>query len=726
MNTVNVNLKNCYGIRSLEHEFNFLEKKAYVIYAQNGVMKSSLAQTFKDLSENKLSEDRIYTDRETTRSISYSNGNPLQAENVFVVVPYNKAFKSEKISNLLANKELKEEYDEIHKIINEKKSTLIDALKKVSGLKNDIAEIFSEAITHDSKLFYNAIMRLEYEVKNTNPSIFGSTNYPVIFNDKVMAAIKDTDFREKLSQYIETYEKLVDNSIFFKKGVFNHNNADDIAKNLDSNGFFKADHSVNISIQGEKHIISNLEDLKKAINDEKSTILDNPQLTKNFSEIDNKLIKNAELRRFRDYLDKNRHILNELTNIDKLKQTIWIAYLVDNKDLYADLAENYKKAKQRIEEIIEDAKKEQTRWVDVLNIFNKRFSVPFRADITNKDDVILKADVPNIEFKFKDEKDSIPKAVDEQKLLDVLSNGERRALYILNIIFEVEARKASNQETLFIIDDIADSFDYKNKYAIAEYLKDISEEDNFYQIILTHNFDFYRTMSSRLDITRNNRLHTIKTETGIVLKQEKDQKNPFNTWKTTPQNESYFISLIPLMRNIAEYSGQEQAENQLTSLLHIKQDTRSLKVKDVKIIMDTVFKNIDTSNIANEETHVLDLIFSTADAILHDVNSDIELESKIVLAIAVRLKAEEYMISRINDQAYISAITSNQTYRLSKKFKEQFPTDDKLDIISEVNLMTPENIHINSFMYEPILDMACDNLKRLYTEVSTMHALLPH
>ena len=141
MNTVNVNLKNCYGIRSLEHEFNFLEKKAYVIYAQNGVMKSSLALTFKDLSENKLSEDRIYTDRETTRSISYSNGNPLQAENVFVVVPYNKAFKSEKISNLLANKELKEEYDEIHKIINEKKSTLIDALKKVSGLKNDIAEI---------------------------------------------------------------------------------------------------------------------------------------------------------------------------------------------------------------------------------------------------------------------------------------------------------------------------------------------------------------------------------------------------------------------------------------------------------------------------------------------------------------------------------------------------------------------------------------------------------
>jgi hypothetical protein len=48
-------------------------------------------------------------------------------------------------------------------------------------------------------------------------------------------------------------------------------------------------------------------------------------------------------------------------------------------------------------------------------------------------------------------------------------------LYILNIIFEVKARIKANQETIFIVDDIADSFDYKNKYAIIEYLKEILE-----------------------------------------------------------------------------------------------------------------------------------------------------------------------------------------------------------------------------------------------------------
>ncbi len=75
----------------------------------------------------------------------------------------------------------------------------------------------------------------------------------------------------------------------------------------------------------------------------------------------------------------------------------------------------------------------------------------------------------------------------------ILSQGERRGFYLLNVIFEIEHRKLEaekGKETLFIIDDIADSFDYKNKYAIVEYLQEISEHDNFYSIILTHNFDF--------------------------------------------------------------------------------------------------------------------------------------------------------------------------------------------------------------------------------------------
>jgi len=34
--------------------------------------------------------------------------------------------------------------------------------------------------------------------------------------------------------------------------------------------------------------------------------------------------------------------------------------------------------------------------------------------------------------------------------------------------------------------------------------------------------------------------------------------------------------------------------------------------------------------------------------------------------------------------------------------------------------MTPENIHLNSFMYEPIIDMTDEHLKKLYEDVSKL------
>ena len=75
-----------------------------------------------------------------------------------------------------------------------------------------------------------------------------------------------------------------------------------------------------------------------------------------------------------------------------------------------------------------------------------------------------------------------------------LSSGEKKALYILDILYDIEARKKNSKNTLWIIDDIADSFDYKNKYAIIQYFE-ISNYPSFNTIILTHNFDFLRTIA---------------------------------------------------------------------------------------------------------------------------------------------------------------------------------------------------------------------------------------
>src|SRR5438132_3423587 len=82
MQQITVNLQNCYGIRKLNHKFDFSQRKVYAIYAPNGAMKSSFAQTFKDITDNQNSKDRIFPTRTTVRKILDENGIELPKENV--------------------------------------------------------------------------------------------------------------------------------------------------------------------------------------------------------------------------------------------------------------------------------------------------------------------------------------------------------------------------------------------------------------------------------------------------------------------------------------------------------------------------------------------------------------------------------------------------------------------------------------------------------------------
>lgn len=39
-------------------------------------------------------------------------------------------------------------------------------------------------------------------------------------------------------------------------------------------------------------------------------------------------------------------------------------------------------------------------------------------------------------------------------------------------------------------------------------------------------------------------------------------------------------------------------------------------------------------------------------------------------------------------------------------------------------IITSENIHINSFMYEPIVDMSLEELNQLYDDVNALYQLI--
>ena len=71
-------------------------------------------------------------------------------------------------------------------------------------------------------------------------------------------------------------------------------------------------------------------------------------------------------------------------------------------------------------------------------------------------------------------------------------------------------------------------------------------------LILTHNFDFYRTVASRLSVSRSNSLIADYSNDVLKLEVEYYQDKPFKNWKNNPK-EKYIFALLPFVRNLIEY-----------------------------------------------------------------------------------------------------------------------------------------------------------------------------
>ena len=717
MKKLNVELENCYGIKKLKAEFDFSTGSVYAIYAPNGVMKSSLALTFKDIADGTESKDRIFPARPCIRKITDEKGVELPKKSVFVIRPYDEVFgHSEKTSTLLVDSALRKEYEQIHIEIDVSKTLLLKALKEQSGSKKDLEKEISSTFTKSKDEFFVALVRIKDELLAQKDAPFADVPYDTIFDEKILAFLGTKDFKIAIREYIQKYNELLAASTYFKKGTFNYYNAATIAKNLADNGFFEAKHTLSLNSETKTEITSEKE-LEELIAKEKDGISNDKELKKKFADIEKQINKNINLRDFDAYLQQHDDILPKLENIEKFKEELWKSYLKARFDAYKDLVDKYQVAEKRKKEIEAAAAQQRTQWESVIKIFNDRFFVPFKLTAKNRTAVILGQEaLLTLGFTFEDGVDTAP--VERAALLQVLSTGERKALYVLNIIFEIEARKKEQQQTIFVVDDIADSFDYKNKYAIVEYLNEISEEPCFRQLILTHNFDFFRTINSRF-VSYANCLMAFKTENGLTLEKAAGIKNVFvKDWKPNFFTDSKKkIASIPFIRNIIEYTKGEKDSDfvKLTSLLHWKSDSASITLGDLDIIYKSVFGGAGSS--VDLDKPVMDLITQEASECLK-AGEGVNFENKIVLSIAIRIAAEEFMIRKINDADFVASIDANQTFKLFAKFKKLFSGDtSSLEVIQRVILMTPESIHLNSFMYEPIMDMSDEHLKRLYQSV---------
>lgn len=563
-------------------------------------------------------------------------------------------------------------------------------------------------------------------------------DYALLFNEKVNSMMKTGRTGELLEEYEKKYKELVDNSLYMQQGVIDHNNYENISNVLGSNGFFVANHEVILNAKdgSASIVIRQQKELNDLIRKEKEQVLNSKEIKDLFEKINKTISKNKDTLAFNAFLQSHPDIIVEYKDIDLFKKKVWIKAFACYEYLLNEVMDEYNKAQVDLKKLRDEAKEQVTDWKKALDLFKDRFFVPFSIEPSNQEDVILNMELPSFKYIFSDGRGE--KEVSKENLLNILSTGERRAYYILNMIFQILVAKKRGKESIVILDDISESFDYKNKYAIVEYIRDISEykDDNnnkiFKILLLTHNFDFYRTISSRITKPVNSYIafrdsDKIKFETGQYT------KNIFMHYKKTlseKYSDNIMLASIPFVRNLIEYTEGDDNEDYLTltSILHYKKNTKTITLMQIQDIFNKYWyknKNKAISFAAGrEEELIYDIIMKESNNIA-DIEK-LEIENKLILSMAIRLKGELYMQDKImsvvpNGQSIVEDIfcKKNQSAWLIKAYKENI-NDERMNILEIVAMITPENIHLNSFMFEPILDMSLKYLYKIYNEIKLL------
>lgn len=748
MHTLNCKLKNCYGIESFDHEFDFSNTNVFMIYAKNGLMKTSFAKTFKKIQLGKAETvcDEIFGAQGEIKVTI--DGKNIEKNQVFVINNFENCYESSSVSSLLVNESIKKSISTLLDLNND----FLKALEQYSGLKvlkvqqGKKTDELKTALTKDMGFNNDSIIfNLDRISTAKNNRYLPNVKYSTIFNESAIKKITNKNFQNKIADFCKATDLIYKEYKFLEKGAFTLPKLKNVAKNLASCNYF---------VNGNKIILNN---------DTKLDIHDNKTFESNITNIEDRIKRTPEFNKIRallydskgsdllDTIDNNPGLLDLLKdeNLDNLRIELWTSYIKKAAEPFNKLLDHYRKVKR----LINDINISDTTWNHALKIFEDRFTVPYKMTISNMKGSIIGETIPHVKFSF-DKPDHKQVILDRSSLegLDILSQGEKRSLYLLNIIFDIEKIKQENREVLFIIDDIADSFDYKNKYAIVEYLYEMANTSNFKLIILSHNFDFYRTVTSRLDLPRCARL-IAKNNGNITLVEEKYQKQPFSAWKNKPDKYSIF-ALIPFVRNLIEYGSDRKVvdseyyksvddseyyksdQELLTSLLHKKDGSECITFGQLYKLFEGYIDNFKPQDIFESDERVIDKLYEMADKI----NPELDLlEHKVLLSMACRLKAEEIMIEKISSHAGRLTLTHEDPTKCvrSKEFLEyatshrnmtrslfngykQFSSKDDCKIIDEVNIMTPENIHINSFMYEPIMDIDINELINLYKKLTAL------
>ena len=139
--------ENCYGIKQLRLEpIDFSRCNKAIIYAPNGVMKTSFSKVFEDISKGVATSDRIFKDAPTAYSIThytstyrFASTNPReipQSDCIYVINSFADKFEftKETVGTLLADEATRNEYNVINSQFSGTIRTIEEKLRELTGI----------------------------------------------------------------------------------------------------------------------------------------------------------------------------------------------------------------------------------------------------------------------------------------------------------------------------------------------------------------------------------------------------------------------------------------------------------------------------------------------------------------------------------------------------------------------------------------------------------------
>ena len=305
---LNGHFENCYGLKRFNlPNINFSRCNKALIYAPNGVMKSSLSKVFDDISKGSATSDRIFQNVISSYSVThytsqyvFSSANATQlpaTDKVYVVNTFNNSFEftKETVSTLLADETTRNAYNVLMAQFSGEIKQIEEKLRVLTGLtkpqiKGRLITDLGLTGTADWTDIFEKLNEL-YSTRQTLEYLNDCT-YLELFNDKVMAVYGKREFLASIEEYISSLNTLLENNPILNDR-FTDRNAETLGKEMAKHNLFDAQHTIHL--KDGITVIHSLDEWNSAVNEQLDRLYSTPELSAAFQKLKKLLTSNGEV-----------------------------------------------------------------------------------------------------------------------------------------------------------------------------------------------------------------------------------------------------------------------------------------------------------------------------------------------------------------------------------------------------------------------------------------------